>query len=382
MSAAHDCRHLRRAARLALRGLGRVEPNPIVSCIIVDDNDQTVGWGYHGQFGGPHAEIEALNRAGDSARGATCYVTLEPCAHEGKTPPCTNALINAGITRVVVGRLDTSGPARGGAAMLRDAGIDVTVIDDMPEVTRLTDPFFHRLETNRPYVIAKWAQTIDGRIATRIGESQWISCDRSRRMVHRFRGRVDVILTGIGTVLHDDPMLNARCRTVRRVARRAVIDANLETPIDSRLMQTARQLPLTIYCTDAALTARARHAELLRRAGAEVVSCDAPGQPARSASAGEVHLPGALEHLARQHEATSVLIEAGAGLLGRLFDQNLVNEAWVFIAPLLLGDEHALPALRGRTVEQLSSAIALELIDSRRRDADVMLRQIVHKTTD
>jgi diaminohydroxyphosphoribosylaminopyrimidine deaminase/5-amino-6-(5-phosphoribosylamino)uracil reductase len=187
-------------------------------------------------------------------------------------------------------------------------------------------------------------------------------------MVHRQRGRVDAILTGIGTVLHDDPLLTARCGTVRRTARRVVIDARLELPMSSKLVHTARDVPVTIFCTEASLARSAERANELRAAGVEIIA---------SSTGEEVALDRVMEVLMQRYSIATVLVEAGAGLLGRLFAQSLVNEAWVFIGPVLLGDEHALPATRGRTVEQLAEGIALELIDQRRRGDDAMLRYAV-----
>ena len=360
-----DVAYLRLAARLALRGHGRAEPNPLVGCVIVNDDDTIVGWGYHARFGGLHAEIEALRRAGSAAKNATCYVTLEPCNHTGKTGPCTAALIDAGVRRVVIGRRDTTELAAGGAEQLCAAGIDVCILDHAPQVRHIAAPFFHHVETGRPWVVAKWAQTLDGCIATRTGDSQWISCLRSRAMVHRQRGRIDVIMTGIGTVLHDNPTLNARCRTVRRVARRVVVDPNLEIPMSSKLVQTAGDIPVTVFCTESAYSDQLTLVQELKDAGVDVVACG---------SGDEVTLETMLKLLATDYRVFTVLVEAGAGLMGRLFDQQLINEAWVFIGPTFLGDEQALSPARGRTVNELTAGVHLDLIDCRRRDTDVMLR--------
>lgn len=368
-----DTEYLRQAARLAIRGHGRVEPNPLVGCLIVDDyDDEIVGWGYHRKFGDAHAEIEALRRAGDRASGATCFVTLEPCSHTGKTGPCADALIEAGVRRVVIGRRDSTAEAAGGAERLADAGVDVCICDHDLHVHSVTEPFFHRVATKRPWVVAKWAQTLDGRIATRTGDSQWISSARSRAMVHRQRGRVDIILTGIGSVLHDDPLLTARCRTVRRTARRVVIDADLEIPIDSKLVQTANQTPVVVFCTDDTLAHRGSRASALRDRGVAVIACSTGDQ---------VALDRVIDVLAEQYSAATVLVEAGAGLLGRLFEQSLINEAWVFIGPQLLGDELALPVARGRVVQHLIEGVSLKLLDHRRRGDDVMVRYVVRRST-
>src|SRR5436190_8347297 len=243
-----DHQHLLRAARLALRGHGGAEPNPLVGCVIASRAGETIGWGYHGNYGGPHAEIVTLQRAADRARGATLYCTLEPCNHQGKTGPCTQAIIDAKIARVVIARRDPYPPAAGGIERMQAAGIKVDVIEDCQPAVAVSDPFVHRVKTGLPWVTVKWAQTIDGKIATRSGESKWISNEASRKMVHRERGRVDVILTGIGTVLKDDPLLTARKVRQRRVARRIVIDPDLQIPLSAKLVTTA-EAPTTIICT-------------------------------------------------------------------------------------------------------------------------------------
>lgn len=350
---------------MALRGHGGAEPNPLVGCVLVNDSGVTVGWGYHRTFGGPHAEIEALARAGSAANGATCYVTLEPCNHTGKTGPCAQALIDAGVKHVVIGRRDTTEHGCGGAEHLRTAGVDIRFVEDDRFVRSVSDPFFHRLENDRPWVIAKWAQTLDGMIASRTGDSQWISSLRSRAMVHRQRGRVDVMLTGIGTVQHDDPMLTARCGRVRRVARRVVIDPNLEISPDSKLVRTAGDTPVTVFCSQKSLSDRASKAHKLEAHNVEVIACSIGD---------EVDLDRVLQLLVERYDAATVLVESGPGLMGRLVAQSLVNEAWVFVGPLLFGDEQAVSAARGRTVQQLTDGIALDLIDQRRRGDDVMLR--------
>lgn len=359
-----DRRHLRRAARLAWRGRGGAEPNPLVGCVVVDRAGRIVGEGYHRRVGGPHAEIVALRRAGERARGSTVYVTLEPCNHHGRTPPCTRALIEAGVSRVVFAREDPFTPAAGGSKALRDAGMAVERLD-CPEAARVADPFMHRRATGLPWVRAKWAQTVDGRVATRTGESQWISSPASRRLVHRERGRVDAILTGLGTVLHDDPSLTARDVRVRRVARRIVVDPRLELPLDSRLARTAREVPVHVIADQDLIAAGPPSVAALRNAGTHL-----HGAPRGSDDL--LVLAPALRDLSAELDLATVLVEAGPGLLSRLFIEDLVNEAWVFTGPLLLGDEHATPPLHGRRAERLLDGVSLELEHLRRRRDDVV----------
>ena len=366
-----DLEHLLHAGRLALRGRGRVEPNPMVGCVIIRPDGNLAGWGYHRACGEAHAEIIALKRAGDLAAGATAYVTLEPCNHTGRTGPCTEALIAAKIARVVIGRRDPHPQAGGGVTRLRAAGIEVDVTDEHLAVASITDPFVHRIETGLPWVIAKWAQTLDGRIATRDGESQWISNEASRRLVHRERGKVDAILTGIGTVLADDPMLTARNVRKRRIARRVVIDPKLQIPLDSKLVQSAAEVPLIVACHETMISGGNEKIASLEAAGVEFL-----GIPLNEIA---MSLAPVLRELVIRHDATSVLVEAGAGLMGKLFAQQLINEVWVFIAPKLLGDEQAMPSIRGLDIATLSAAKRLKLIRQHRRGDDVVLRYYLTK---
>jgi diaminohydroxyphosphoribosylaminopyrimidine deaminase/5-amino-6-(5-phosphoribosylamino)uracil reductase len=360
-----QCDHhfLHVAARLALRGHGGAEPNPLVGCVIVDDARHVAGWGYHRRCGGPHAEIHALRRAGDRARGATAYVTLEPCNHTGRTGPCTGALIDAQVKRVVVARRDPNPVAAGGLDRLREAGIDVCIIEDCDAALAITDNFARRVRSGLPWIIAKWAQTIDGRVATRTGESRWISAARSRRFVHRQRGRVDAILTGIGTVQADDPLLTARDVRVRRPAIRVVIDPTLQIALTSKLVQTARDVPLIVVCGDGAAPATIR---ALRDAGAIA-------WPTATTNDGTLQLAEVLRRLSDEHDVCNVLTECGPRLLGRLFAARLVNDALVFIAPLLLGDAEAVACVRGMTVPRLTQGTPMRLMSSRRRGDDLML---------
>jgi len=356
-----------RASRCAVRGHGRAEPNPLVGCVITSPDGAIIATGAHELFGGPHAEVVALRRAGARARGATLYVTLEPCAHHGKTPPCTQAIIDAGVARVIYGQRDPHPQASGGADVLRRAGIE-TLHAPSAASDALCAPFRHWLAEQRPWVTVKWAQTLDGRLAARTGDSKWISSESSRRLVHRERGRTDVILTGIGTVLRDDPLLNARRVRRRRVARRVVIDAHLKTPSDGRLLSSLAEGPVSIITTKQGLEAHADRAAILRAGGAEVV-----GLPA-SRDAGHVDLDALLKWLFTHHGARHVLVEAGPGVLGGLFRAGLVNSVLLFIAPKLLGDGQA-PGPLDRFPAPLTIADSIPLRIDRcwRRGGDVVL---------
>jgi len=234
-----------RALELARQGQGRAEPNPMVGAVVVREG-KIVGEGYHQVYGGPHAEVFALQQAGELAHGATLYVTLEPCCHHGKTPPCTDAIIKAGIREVVAAGSDPFPQvAGGGFSTLANVGIQVRIGVLRHEAEQLNAPYYKLVRTGMPYVIAKWAMTLDGKIATATGESKWISGEESRRLVHELRGRVDGILVGIGTVLVDDPLLTAR-PAGPRVATRIVLDTHLKTPMTSQLVKTANQVPIVI----------------------------------------------------------------------------------------------------------------------------------------
>ena len=236
---------MRRALELAERGRGYVEPNPLVGAVIVRD-DQVVAEGWHQRFGEAHAEIDALAMAADKARGATLYVTLEPCCHHGKTPPCTDALIRAGIKHVVAAMLDPFAQVAGkGVELLRAAGITVETGLCEQEARSLNAPYLKLLATGKPYVHAKWAMSLDGKIATRSGDSRWISNEASRKRVHELRGRMDAIIVGIGTVLADDPLLTAR-PPGPRTACRVILDSCGRLPLSSKLAQSARLVPTLV----------------------------------------------------------------------------------------------------------------------------------------
>lgn len=358
------------AARHALRAQGDVEPGAIVGCVI-EMNGQVVAIGHHRRHGGPHAEREALDscaRRGIDPRGATMYVTLEPCNAHGKNPPCSEAVINAGIAKVVYACDDPNPLKAGGAARLREAGIDVELCNESSLACDVSEPFRHRLLNRRPWVIAKWAQTIDGRIATRTGESKWISSPRSRARVHRLRARVDAIITGIGTVLADDPALNARdVPRARRIARRVVCDTDLDIPLDCQLVRTARDIPTTIACA-----AELVGSEIMRDKQAKL---EAAGIELLAVPAGQrgVDLEALMRLLMERHICATVLVEAGPGLLGSLFDADLVDEAVVYIAPMLLGDEMARSVAVGRVAQSLSAARRLRLCRSKPIGDDIEL---------
>jgi diaminohydroxyphosphoribosylaminopyrimidine deaminase/5-amino-6-(5-phosphoribosylamino)uracil reductase len=364
-------RYLDLAARAALRGVGRVEPNPPVGCVLVRDG-AVIAIGHHRRFGGLHAEREAIAAAasrGETVRGSTAYVTLEPCNAHGKQPPCVQALIEAGIAEVVYARADPNPLKAGGHAALEAAGVRCTLSGASPLATSLAAPFVHRMMARRPWVIAKWAQTIDGRVATRTGESKWISNEWSRARVQRLRGRVDAILTGIGTVVTDDPMLNARTMgPSRRVAARVVADTDLDIPLDCRLVKTAREYPTLVAC-DAHLLASdivKTKREALLAAGVEFVPVNTNGH------GHGLRLPELMNAL-MQRCCWTVMVESGPGLLGSLLELDLVDEAVVYVAPLVLADDNAKPPAGGRVVQGLAGGTRMDLCRVKRIVDDVEL---------
>ncbi|QDU94202.1 bifunctional diaminohydroxyphosphoribosylaminopyrimidine deaminase/5-amino-6-(5-phosphoribosylamino)uracil reductase RibD [Lignipirellula cremea] len=351
-----DLLHMRRALELAGRGQGSVEPNPLVGCVIARGTD-VLAEGWHQKFGGPHAEVEALRHtAGVDLTGATLYVTLEPCSHHGKTPPCADAIIAAGIGRVAAAISDPFPAVDGeGFRRLREAGIEVEVGLAADEARQLLAPFAKRETTGRPWMIAKWAMTLDGKIASRTGSSRWISNALSRAVVHQLRGRVDAVLVGRGTAAADDPLLTSR-PPGPRTATRIVIDSLAAMPLDSRLVQTADEAPVLLAVGPAA---PAEKLAQLRQAGVEVLQCDAAEPSAR--------LENLLDELGRRR-MTNVLVEGGAALLGSLFDLGQIDEAHVFVAPQLIGGAAAPSPLGGVGLEQMPGAIRLldpvtELLD-------------------
>jgi diaminohydroxyphosphoribosylaminopyrimidine deaminase/5-amino-6-(5-phosphoribosylamino)uracil reductase len=290
------------------------------------------------------------------------YVTLEPCSHQGRTPPCVDAIIRAGIARVVFGVCDPTREAAGGGELLRRAGIEVTHTQTSA-ATDVTAPFLWSQRTGLPWITAKWAQSVDGRIATRTGASQWFSGDRARALVHRERGRVDAVLTGMGTVRSDDPLLTARNVRCKRIAKRVVIAPRADLPLDSALVQSARETPVILACLP---TAAAETQQALKDHGVIVHK----GVPEGT----RLDLRETISELATAHDIRTVLAEAGPGLISSLLDVDLVREIAVFVAPLLVGDDQAPPPIRGFAPATVEAARSLVLRGQYRRGNDMLVR--------
>lgn len=355
-----DAWHMTHALQLAERGRGAVEPNPLVGCVIAN-GAEIVGLGWHRRYGGPHAEIEALNIAGARAAGAVMYVTLEPCCHQGKTPPCTRAVIAAGIRRVVVALRDPFPAVAGaGLAELQAAGVEVETGVQEAAARRLNAPYLKLLASGRPWVIGKWAMTLDGKIAASTGDSRWISGEASRQRVHELRGQADAILVGRGTAAADDPLLTARPLGPRQAVR-ILVDSRATLASDSQLVRTAGEAPVLVAAgPEAAAADRLR----LERAGCEVFVSEAqtPGE----------RLEALLDELGRRR-MTNVLVEGGARLLGGFFDRRLIDEVHVFVAPRLAGGAAAPTPMAGTGVEWMRDSLRLDRTDWRSLGEDLYL---------
>src|SRR3954462_15062699 len=354
---------LARAIELAGRGVGQVTPNPNVGAVVARDGE-IVGEGWHEVFGGPHAEVNALAAAGDAARGATMYVSLEPCCHEGKTPPCTDAIVAAGIARVVVGSDDPTEKASGrGLGILRDEGVEVAVAEgELAARARLVNQAFRKhARTGRPWVLFKSAMTLDGKVATPTGDSKWISGELSRHRAHEWRASVDAVAVCVGTALTDDPQLTARIEGVTRQPRRVVFDSEGRLPLDSQLVRGAAEVPLTVVVTRAAPRTQV---DALEVAGADIVVATGANEPDRVRNA-----LGQLGGLG----ITAILLEGGPRLAGAFLDAGEVDEIRLFVAPVVLGGSSARDPLEGEGAERIAAAVRALSLDCARVADDVLI---------
>jgi diaminohydroxyphosphoribosylaminopyrimidine deaminase/5-amino-6-(5-phosphoribosylamino)uracil reductase len=345
-----DTRHLERAIELARRGGGQVSPNPLAGAVIADGED-TLGEGFHGELGGPHAEVEAIrSAAGRDLSNATLYISLEPCCHHGRTPPCTEAILEAGIARVVIASDDPSEHASGrGLGILRDDGVEVVVADGevASQARLLNQPFRKHARTGRPWVLFKSAMSIDGKVATRKGDSKWISSASSRELAHRWRAASDAVAVGIGTAVADDPLLTARVEglTTSRQPRRVVFDSLARLPLQSKLVADARTIPLTVVVSRAAPHSAT---DVLESHGAQVIVATGENEPARVRSA--------LDQLGADG-VSSILLEGGPRLAGAFLDAGEVDEIRLFVAPIVIGGRGARNPLESEGVELISDAV-------------------------
>ncbi len=354
-----DHHFMRCALALAAKGVGQVSPGPLVGCVIVSPSGEVVGEGFYVYENLKHAETYALEQAGERARGATVYVSLEPHAHHGRTPPCTDALISAGVSRVISPIEDPNPKVSGkGFAHLRAAGIEVAVGLLAREARQLNEKYLHFMITGRPFVHLKLAASLDGKIATRTGESQWITGPESRACVHELRYEFDAVLVGAGTALADDPLLTDRSeKPRRRPLVRVLLDESLKIPVNAKLVTTAAETPLIIFAGQKAEGAKL---DLLKSSGVEVVCDELNGRD----------LDAVLSELGKR-SIQSVLVEGGAGIAGKLLEAGLVNKVSFFLAPIIIGGGAAPGAIGGAGVERLADALKLHNLEIVRRGEDI-----------
>jgi len=351
-AAPDDGAWMRRALALAARGWGQTAPNPMVGAVVVRDG-VVVGEGWHARYGEPHAEVEALHAAGERARDATMYVTLEPCNHYGKTPPCTDAILAAGVRRVIVACDDPSPVARGGADRLRAAGVDVTIGVEEAQARELNAPFFHALSSDRPFLQLKLALSLDGALADHTRRPGWITGEAARYEVHRLRAGADAVAVGIGTVLADDPELTVRhAPPPRSPPLRVVFDTSARLPRTSKLALTASEIPVVVVCW----APEPAHAAALEHTGVTLLHA--------------ATLRDALVAL-REREIRSILVEGGATLASALVQEALVDRLIIFRAPIVLGNG-ALNAFGTAPAVRAADAGRWRLVEARRLEDDEM----------
>ena len=364
-----DEQMMARAISLARNGLGRTSPNPLVGAVIVRDG-RIVAEGWHRKAGTPHAEIHALNMAGELARGATVYVSLEPCAHYGRTGPCARALVEAGVSRVVVAMTDPNPKVAGkGIAILQEAGIEVTTGVLEQEARQLNEVFLKWMTTGLPFVALKTAMTLDGKIATAAGQSQWITNEASRYETHRLRDIYDGILVGINTALADNPSLTTRLKEYQgRNPVRIVVDSRARLPLTAKLVTDGAARTIVAVTEQAS----AERVEALRSAGVEIIV---------AGSSNHVDMQSLMEQLGAM-KISSLLVEGGGSVNFSLLQAGLVDRVYAFIAPKLVGGRDALTPVEGEGFQELDRAVELENIQLRQLGSDVLLTGIVKRNTE
>lgn len=353
---------MRRAIELAKKGGGYVHPNPLVGCVVVKDG-KIIAEGYHEKYGEFHAERNALTRCKTETKDASLYVTLEPCCHYGKTPPCTEIIIEKGIKKVFVGILDPNPLVAGnGVKILQDAGIEVEVGLCENEIREMNKVFLKYITTKRPYVIMKTAMTLDGKIAAHTGDSKWVTNEESRKMVHDLRSELSGVIVGIGTVLADDPMLTCRLEGEHHQPVRIVVDSNLRIPLDSQLVKTAREYRTIIAtiqnndCRDAAL-----HIPTC----VEIIECQSKNN--------HVDINDLMTKLGAMG-IDSLLLEGGGTLNAAFLEAGCVDEVWAFIAPKIIGGEGSKTPVSGKGIDKMNEAVNLQDIDIQNINGDILIK--------
>ncbi|MCD8355169.1 MAG: bifunctional diaminohydroxyphosphoribosylaminopyrimidine deaminase/5-amino-6-(5-phosphoribosylamino)uracil reductase RibD [Clostridia bacterium] len=361
-----DLNYMRHALELAKRGAGHVSPNPMVGAVIVK-NDRIIGEGWHERIGGLHAERNAFKHCTEDCTGATIYVTLEPCCHWGRTPPCTDAILEHKISRVVVACLDPNPLVAGkGLKILQDAGIECVsgVLEE--ECHALNEVFFHYITTKMPYVVMKYAMTLDGRIAAYTGDAKWVTSETARQHVQQTRKQLSAIMVGIGTVLADDPMLNCRIESgVDPI--RLICDSNLRTPLDSQIVRTAKQIPTWIFCANADISRKTA----LEDAGVHVI-------PMPDESSTHVDLEAMMAYIGRE-QVDSVLLEGGGTLNGEALRLGLVHKVQAYIAPKLIGGAQAPGPIGGSGIAKMADALTFENLTLTRLGDDLLIEGRIRK---
>jgi diaminohydroxyphosphoribosylaminopyrimidine deaminase/5-amino-6-(5-phosphoribosylamino)uracil reductase len=366
-----DRDYMNMAIDLAKRGAGFTSPNPMVGAVIVKDG-QIVGRGYHENLGGAHAEINAINDAGESARGATLYVNLEPCNHTGRTPPCTEKILEAGIKRVVVAMKDPNPDVKGGGAeYLKDTGIDVQMGICEDEARKLNEAFIKFASTKQPFVTIKCAATLDGRIATKTGDSRWVSNDASRRFVHRLRHASDAIMVGVNTVKKDDPALTSRLDDIKgKDPVRFILDTRFSIPEKSKVLRPESESDTIVIIGDSATGPDISNKRIrIEKNNVKVIS-----SPERN----DLIDLKALMALLGTMGMTSLLIEGGSRVIASSLSTGIVDKAIFFYAPKILGGDDGVPMCKGPGPTSMAQCIQVEDIRVRQFDSDVMIEGYIH----
>ena len=353
--------YMKRALNLAAKGKGFVSPNPMVGAVLVNDEDQIIGEGFHKKVGGPHAEIFCLQEAGHLAKNATLYVNLEPCSHHGKTPPCAEAIIKAGVSKVVVAMEDPNPLVSGrGIQLLRDKGVEVAtgVLED--QARALNQVFIKYITTKKPFVAVKLASTLDGKIATKTGDSKWITGNIAREYVHQLRREYDSILVGINTVLADDPSLNCRIDTPgKRDPIRIVLDSKLKIPLDAKIINSSSSAPLIVFTT----ADNQEKIKKLTKRGVEVI--EQKGET-------KISIDFVMAKLV-QRQISSVFVEGGSDVTWSFFNEGFVDKYYMFIAPKIVGGKEAISLIGGDGIETMNNAIKMKWQEARFLGEDLLL---------
>jgi diaminohydroxyphosphoribosylaminopyrimidine deaminase / 5-amino-6-(5-phosphoribosylamino)uracil reductase len=357
-----DNHFMNMALDLAAKGQGFTSPNPMVGAVVVKDG-QVIGKGYHKAVGGAHAEVNALDTAGDLAKGATLYVTLEPCNHTGRTPPCTHKILELGIGRVVAAMKDPNKKvAGGGTEFLEQNGVTVTIGVCEKQAKKLNETFIKYVHTGRPFVMVKCAATLDGRIATCTGDSRWVTGETARRFVHRLRHRADAIMVGINTIRNDDPSLTTRLPGLQGSDPvRIILDTHLSISPDARVLRQVSDVPTIVV---AGPTTSGNKKKVLEKAGARVLEI-----PLQNELIDMNALMGQLGSM----EITSLLIEGGSRVLGSAFNSAVVDKVFFFYAPKILGGDDGVPICSGPGVSLMNECIGINDIAVHRLGADVLI---------